>query len=55
MTLGLDLDFGRLPALERRERWPGTPREDAGVERAPEANGGAEGVFGGAGEHERFR
>lgn len=42
MTLGLDLDFGRLPALERRERWPETPREDAGAERAPAAKGGAE-------------
>ncbi|WP_437280661.1 GMC family oxidoreductase [Sorangium sp. So ce375] len=42
MTLGLDLDFRRLPALERRERSPGTPRAEGGAGRAPEARDGAE-------------
>ncbi len=49
MTLGLDLDFGRLPALERTERWPGTPREDAGAERGPRGKGrrGAQALWAG--------
>ncbi|WP_437816698.1 FAD-dependent oxidoreductase [Sorangium sp. So ce1078] len=42
MTLGLDLDFRRWPALERRGRWPGTAKQAEGAESAPGGGAGAE-------------